>query len=85
MYLHKNKMLSPSGRLGDPQEIRHLAFFLASDLARYISGSAISINAGSSAGKLTPSLWSHPEILVKHNTILKITFLSLWKLFFFVF
>ncbi|MDM5327530.1 SDR family NAD(P)-dependent oxidoreductase [Neobacillus sp. CF12] len=58
------KMLSPNGKLGDPKEIGHLALFLASDLARYISGSAISIDAGSSAGKLTPSKWSHPEILV---------------------
>jgi len=41
----------------------HLALFLASDLARYISGAAISIDAGSSAGKLTPTNWSHPEIL----------------------
>lgn len=57
------KMLSPNGRLGDPKEIGHLALFLASDLARYISGSAISIDAGSSAGKMTPSQWTHPEIL----------------------
>lgn len=57
-------MLSPNGRLGDPKAIGHLALFLASDLARSISGSAISIDAGSSAGKLTPSNWSHPEILV---------------------
>lgn len=57
------KMISPNGRLGDPKEIGHLALFLASDLARYISGSAIPIDAGSSAGKITPSTWSHPEIL----------------------
>jgi NAD(P)-dependent dehydrogenase (short-subunit alcohol dehydrogenase family) len=57
------KLLSPNGRLGDPKEIGHLALFLASNLARYISGSAISIDAGSSAGKLTPAKWTHPEIL----------------------
>ncbi|MFS0724300.1 SDR family NAD(P)-dependent oxidoreductase [Paenibacillus sp. 1P07SE] len=57
------KLFSPSGRLGDPREIGHLALFLASDLARYISGSAISIDAGSSAGKITPVQWEHPEIL----------------------
>ena len=57
------KLLSPNGRLGDPKEVANLALFLASDLARYISGSAITIDAGSSAGKLTPSQWSHPEIL----------------------
>lgn len=57
------KMISPNGKLGDPKEVGYLALFLASDLARYISGSAISIDAGSSAGKITPSKWSHPEIL----------------------
>ncbi|MBT2288828.1 SDR family oxidoreductase [Paenibacillus albidus] len=57
------KIFSPNGRLGDPKEIGHLALFLASDLARYISGSAISIDAGSSAGKITPVQWAHPEIL----------------------
>lgn len=57
------KMLSPNERLGDPKEIGHLALFLASDLARYISGAAISIDAGSSAGKLTPTKWANPQIL----------------------
>jgi len=57
------KMMSPSGKLGDPKEFANLALFLASDLARYINGSAISIDAGSNAGKITPSQWSHPEIL----------------------
>ncbi|MGO4275340.1 SDR family NAD(P)-dependent oxidoreductase, partial [Paenibacillus sp. TAF58] len=57
------KIFSPNGRLGDPKEVGHLALFLASDLARYISGTAISIDAGSSAGKITPSQWSNPEIL----------------------
>lgn len=57
------KLLSPNGRLGDPKEVGHLALFLASDLARYISGSAILIDAGSHAGKVTPVQWAHPEIL----------------------
>lgn len=57
------RMISPNGRLGDPKEFANVALFLASDLARYISGSAISIDAGSAAGKITPSQWSHPEIL----------------------
>lgn len=57
------KIFSPNGRLGDPKEIGHLSLFLASDLARYISGSAIVIDAASSAGKITPVQWAHPEIL----------------------
>ncbi|MCA0755768.1 SDR family oxidoreductase [Paenibacillus sp. N4] len=57
------KIFSPNGRLGDPGEVGYLALFLASDLARYISGTAITIDAGSSAGKITPTIWSHPEIV----------------------
>lgn len=57
------KIFSPNGKLGDPREIGHLALFLASDLARYISGAAIPIDAASSAGKISPVQWSHPEIL----------------------
>jgi hypothetical protein len=40
------KIFSPNGRLGDPKEVGYLALFLASDLARYISGAAIPIDAG---------------------------------------
>lgn len=57
------KMLSPNGRLGDPKDIAYVALFLASDMARYISGSTITVDAGSHAGKVTPTKWSHPEIL----------------------
>lgn len=57
------KLISPNGRLGDSKEIAYLALFLASDMARYISGAVIPIDAGSSAGKITPSKWSNPEIL----------------------
>ncbi|SFE53381.1 NAD(P)-dependent dehydrogenase, short-chain alcohol dehydrogenase family [Paenibacillus catalpae] len=56
-------ILSPNGRLGDPKEVAHVALFLASDLARYISGSAIPVDAGAHVGKVTPTKWSHPEIL----------------------
>ncbi|KUP23520.1 SDR family NAD(P)-dependent oxidoreductase [Paenibacillus sp. DMB5] len=56
-------IISPNAKLGDPREIGHLALFLASDLARYISGAAIPIDAGASAGKLTPAKWERPEIL----------------------
>lgn len=57
------KMLSPNGRLGDPKDIAYVALFLASDMARYISGSTITVDAGSHSGKVTPAKWSHPEIL----------------------
>ncbi|MDO3408939.1 SDR family NAD(P)-dependent oxidoreductase [Saccharibacillus sp. CPCC 101409] len=57
------KVFSPNGRLGDPREIGYLSLFLASDLARYVSGAAIPVDAGSSAGKITPTQWADTGIL----------------------
>ncbi|MRH45112.1 SDR family oxidoreductase [Aquibacillus halophilus] len=56
-------IFSPNGRLGDPNEVGYLTLFLASDLARYINGAVIPIDAGSGVGKVTPVKWEHPEIL----------------------
>jgi len=36
----------PLGRMAEPEEIAHLAVFLASDKARYITGQVIAINGG---------------------------------------
>lgn len=34
----------PSGRMGEPEECAYLALFLASDMARYITGAAIPVD-----------------------------------------
>ena len=41
----------------------HLALFLASGLARYITGAAIPVDGALSAGHQSISSWKHPEIL----------------------
>lgn len=53
----------PAGRLGDPTECAALALFLASDLARYITGAAIPVDGALSAGHQNVSTWKHPELL----------------------
>lgn len=53
----------PAGRMGDPQECAWLALFLASDMARYITGAAIPVDGALSAGHQNVSQWKHPEIL----------------------
>ncbi|EOS22663.1 hypothetical protein C806_03275 [Lachnospiraceae bacterium 3-1] len=53
----------PAGRMGDPEECAYLALFLASDLARYITGAAIPVDGALSAGSKNVISWKHPEIL----------------------
>jgi NAD(P)-dependent dehydrogenase (short-subunit alcohol dehydrogenase family) len=53
---------TPSNRLGDPEECAYLALFLASDMARYISGAAIPVDGALSAGSKNVIAWKHPEI-----------------------
>jgi NAD(P)-dependent dehydrogenase (short-subunit alcohol dehydrogenase family) len=43
----------PLGRLADPQEIADAVLFFASDQARFITGQAIYVDGGYSAGKLS--------------------------------
>lgn len=53
----------PSGRMGEPKKCAYLALFLASDMARYITGAAIPVDGALSAGSKNVSQWKHPEIL----------------------
>lgn len=53
----------PSGRMGEPEECAYLALFLASDMARYISGAAIPVDGALSAGSRNILQWKYPEIL----------------------
>lgn len=53
----------PAARMGTPEECAYLALFLASDMARYITGAAIPVDGALSAGIQNVSTWKHPEIL----------------------
>ena len=53
----------PAGRMGDPMECAYLALFLASDMARYITGAAIPVDGALSAGHQNVITWKHPEIV----------------------
>ncbi len=52
----------PAGRMGDPMECAYLALFLASDMARYITGAAIPVDGALAAGHQNVSTWKHPEL-----------------------
>ena len=52
----------PVGRLAEPQEVANLALFLASDLARYITGQGIIIDGGMTVGGMAEFEWGDPEI-----------------------
>lgn len=53
----------PAGRMGNPEECAYLALFLASDMARYITGAAIPVDGALAAGHQNVSTWKHPEIM----------------------
>jgi Dehydrogenases with different specificities (related to short-chain alcohol dehydrogenases) len=53
----------PAGRMGNPEECAYLALFLASEMARYITGAAIPVDGALSAGSRNITSWKHPEIL----------------------
>ncbi len=53
----------PAGRMGDPMECAWLALFLASDMARYISGAAVPVDGALSAGHQNMTSWKHPELV----------------------
>jgi NAD(P)-dependent dehydrogenase (short-subunit alcohol dehydrogenase family) len=61
---------APSGRMGKPEECAYLALFLASDMARYITGAAIPVDGALSAGAKNVIMWKHPEIRSGGNTVL---------------
>lgn len=44
------RQMIPAGRLGEPQELAHLAAFLASPLAGYITGQSIAVDGGALKG-----------------------------------
>lgn len=51
----------PMGRFGKPEEIAYMALFLASDMARFITGAVLSVDAGLTAGDYTDVEWLRPD------------------------
>jgi NAD(P)-dependent dehydrogenase (short-subunit alcohol dehydrogenase family) len=45
-FLERSKQTHPLGRVGEPQEIAELVFFLASERAAWITGATYSIDGG---------------------------------------
>lgn len=50
-------MMQPIPRNGEPENIANAACFLASDEASFISGQALAVDGGLTAGS-----WTHPEL-----------------------
>jgi NAD(P)-dependent dehydrogenase (short-subunit alcohol dehydrogenase family) len=48
----------PNGRFARPEEMAYPALFLASDLARYITGAVLPVDGAMSAGNYTEVPWN---------------------------
>lgn len=59
--LEISKNMIPIGRFGKPEEIGYMALFLASDMARFITGAVLSVDAGASAGNFLEIPWNTPD------------------------
>ena len=69
----------PTKRMGDPKECAALALFLASNLARYITGAVIPVDGAFSAGHQSICTWKHPEILTGDKLSSKSTIAALME------
>ncbi len=56
-----NKKAVPIGRFGRPEEMSYLALFLATDMARFITGSIITADGGYTAGDQNNMPWTTPD------------------------
>ncbi len=56
-----NRRCIPVGRFGQPEEISYLALFLSTDMARFITGSILSIDGGFTGGDQNNAAWGTPD------------------------
>jgi NAD(P)-dependent dehydrogenase (short-subunit alcohol dehydrogenase family) len=56
-----NKKAVPIGRFGRPEEIAYLALFLATDMARFMTGSIITADGGYTSGDQNNMPWTTPD------------------------
>jgi NAD(P)-dependent dehydrogenase (short-subunit alcohol dehydrogenase family) len=59
--LEMNKQAVPMGRFGRPEEVSYLALFLATDMARYITGAALVVDGGFTGGDQNNAPWGTPD------------------------
>lgn len=56
-----NRKAVPIGRFGRPEEISYLALFLATDMARFITGSIMTADGGYTGGDQNNMAWTTPD------------------------
>jgi len=59
--LERSLTKCPIGRMGKPAEIAYMALFLAADMARFITGAVIPVDAGQNVGTFLPINWEEPD------------------------
>ena len=56
-----NMKAVPIGRFGRPEEISYMALFLASDMARFMTGSIVTVDGGYTGGDQNNMPWQNPD------------------------
>jgi len=56
-----NMKAVPMGRFGRPEEISYMALFLATDMARFITGAALAVDGGYTGGDQNNMPWGTPD------------------------
>ena len=56
-----NKKSVPMGRFGRPEEISYMALFMATDMARFMTGSIVTVDGGFTGGDHNEMPWGTPD------------------------
>ncbi len=61
VQLQRSLSKCPTGHMGKPSDIANMCLFLATDMARYVTGAIINVDGGQTIGPYMPCTWENPD------------------------
>ena len=61
VQLQRSLSKCPTGHMGKPSDIANMCLFLATDMARYVTGAVINVDGGQTIGPYMPCTWEKPD------------------------